>query len=416
MQKNRPEGDVEEGVRKIEWARAHMKLLESAEEELVRGGQLRGLRISMAMHVEAKTGCLAIALQKAGAKVRLAGCNPLSTDNDVALTLESRYGVETHARKGEAEEEYYENLNRVLDINPHLIIDDGADLISLVHTERREMLEDIIGANEETTTGVNRLRAMHSDGKLEFPVLAVNDSKMKYLFDNRYGTGQSTLDGFMNATNLLLAGRNAVVAGYGWCGRGIASRLKGMGAIVSVTEVDPIKAVEARMDGFRVGRMRDMIGDADLVITATGCRDVVTYEDMLRAKDGCMLANAGHFNLEVDVENLRKKAKSRLVRRYVEEFRLENGKKLYLLADGRLLNLVSGQGHPVEIMDMSFTVQALGAEYMAVRGKEMDPGVYTVPQEIDVRIARMKLKVEGIKIDRLTAEQKAYLSEWKEGT
>lgn len=408
--------DAVEGERKIEWAMGHMKLLGEAKQEIASSGALKGLHIAMAMHVEAKTACLAIALKEAGATVRLAGCNPMSTDDDVVAALKRKFGIQAYARKGMSASEYYENLNRTLDGGAQLVIDDGADLISLIHTERKEVLREIKGGNEETTTGIVRLRAMSRAGELKFPVLDVNDSRMKFLFDNRYGTGQSTLDGFMNATNLLIAGKRALVAGYGWCGRGIASRLKGMGAQVTVSEVDPVRAIEATMDGFHVARLRDAIREADIVITATGCRDVVTFEDMKRAKEGCVMANAGHFNLEIDVAALRENAKARPVRRYVEEFVLPNGKKIYLLADGRLVNLVAGQGHPVEIMDMSFTVQAMGARYMAENGGKMEPGVHNVPEEIDIKIAGLKLRTEGIAIDRLTASQKAYLSSWKEGT
>jgi adenosylhomocysteinase len=393
-----------------------MDVLSLTSKRIAERGMLRGLKIAMALHVEAKTACLALALRESGAEVRLASCNPLSTDDSVSLALNEHFGLETHARKGETGDEYYSNLNSVLDIKPDILIDDGADLIALAHTGRRELLGKIIGGNEETTTGVVRLRAMAKEGKLRFPVLAVNDSYMKYLFDNRYGTGQSSFDGIMNATNLLLAGKRTVVAGYGWCGRGIAQRARGMGAIVTVTEVDPVKAVEANMDGFEVSSMDRAIADADFVITATGCRDVVTYDHMLRAKNGCILSNAGHFNLEIDVETLRKKSSGRQVREYVEEHMLENGKKIYLLADGRLVNLVAGQGHPAEIMDLSFSLQARGAEFLAENRGELGPGVHVLPREIDAELARMKLHALGIGIDTLTEVQKNYLSSWTMGT
>ncbi|MCL5437272.1 MAG: adenosylhomocysteinase, partial [Candidatus Thermoplasmatota archaeon] len=304
----------------------------------------------------------------------------------------------------------------VFDEQPGILVDDGADIITLVHSKRRELLSGVIGANEETTTGVVRLRAMEKDGKLLFPVIAVNDSYMKYLFDNRYGTGQSTLDGIMNATNLLFAGKRTVVAGYGWCGRGIANRVRGMGSLVTVTEIDPVKAVEANMDGFDVSTMESAIENADFVITATGCRDVVTYQHMLKAKDGCVLANSGHFNLEIDVEELRKNARAVQVREYVEEYRLDNGRRIYLLADGRLVNLVSGQGHPAEIMDLSFSLQARGAEYLVVNRGKLGRGVHVMPREVDVELAELKLRSLGVNIDSLTEKQKEYLSSWSEGT
>ena len=378
--------------------------------------KLRGLKIGMALHVEAKTACLAISLRDAGAEVRLASCNPMSTDDSVSLALMEEYGLETFARKGETNDEYYNNLNSVLDLRPEIVMDDGADLIAMLHTSRKELLHGIIGGNEETTTGVVRLRAMAREGKLQFPVLAVNDSYMKYLFDNRYGTGQSTMDGLLNATNLLLAGKRFVVAGYGWCGRGIAQKAKGMGAIVTVTEVDPIKAVEAAMDGFSVGTMDRAIRSADFVVTATGCRDVVTYEHMRHAKDGCVLANSGHFNLEIDVETLGRKCSARRVREYVDEYTLADDRKIYLLGGGRLVNLVAGQGHPAEIMDLSFSLQARGTEFIAEKGKDLKPGVHTLPREIDEELARLKLKSMHAGIDRLSPAQRKYMSSWSEGT
>lgn len=407
---------VEKGKNRIEWARTHMKVLAIAADELKRRGNLKGKRIGMALHVEAKTACLALALRDAGAEVRLASCNPLSTDDSVSEALNAHYGLPTFAKRGESDEEYYSNLGKVLDINPEIVIDDGADLITLLHMERRDLLPAVIGGNEETTTGVIRLRSMEKDGKLEFPVVAVNDAHMKFLFDNRYGTGQSTLDGIMNATNLLLAGKSIVVAGYGWCGRGIANRARGMGGVVTVTEVDPVKAIEAVMDGFSVGRMEDVIQNADFVITATGDRDIVTLETALRAKDMCVMSNAGHFNLEIDVADIRKNSEVRRVREYVEEFRLKNGRRIYIIADGRLVNLAAGQGHPAEIMDMSFTTQALAADYLASEGRKLKPGVHLLPREMDSSIASMKLRTLGFTIDTLTEVQKKYLESWNVGT
>ncbi len=411
------EGLVEKGVMRLEWAREHMPVLAAVREELKQSGVLRGKKISMALHVEAKTGILALTLREAGAKVRLASCNPLSTDDSVAAALREKYGLEVFARKGETKEEYYENLNRVLDLGPDIIIDDGTDMISLAHTDRRDALADVIGANEETTTGIIRLRAMASEGKLEFPVMDVNDARMKHFFDNRYGTGQSTFDGLMTATNLQISGKRFVVAGYGWCGRGIAMRARGLGARVCVTEVDPIKAVEARMDGFDVMPMERAVEDADFIVTATGCKHVVDGRHFEKIKDRCVLANAGHFNNEINIGFLEKHAVSRRkAREYVEEYVLPGGKKVYVVAEGRLVNLAVGQGHPVEIMDLSFSIQALSAAYIVEHHREMENRVYPVPGEIDLKVARLELAAMGVEIDTLTEEQKRYLSTWQEGT
>ena len=407
---------VERGVRRLEWARAHMPVLRAVREGLVSSRSLKDLKIGMALHTEAKTGVLAITLQEAGAKVRLASCNPLSTDDSVAAALNEQFGLETYAKKWETTDEYYENLHKVLDLKPDIVVDDGADLISILHTKRRELLGDIRGGNEETTTGVIRLRALASQGKLEFPVIDVNDAKMKHLFDNRYGTGQSTLDGIMTATNLLIAGKTFVVAGYGWCGRGIATRAHGMGAHVVVTEVDPVKAIEASLDGFRVASMAEAVKVADFVVSATGVKDVVTEPHFRTMKDGCVLANAGHFDNEVSKADLERIGKRRRVREYVDEYALPDGKKLYLLAEGRLVNLAAGQGHPVEIMDMSFSIQALCAEHIARHADTLGKQVVPVPSEIDDRVARLKLGAMGIAIDTLTREQRRYLESWTEGT
>jgi len=407
---------VERGVRRLEWARAHMPVLRAVREGLVSSKSLKGLKIGMALHTEAKTGVLAITLQEAGAKVRLASCNPLSTDDSVAAALNEQFGLETYAKKWETTDEYYENLHKVLDLKPDIVVDDGADLISILHTKRRELLGDIRGGNEETTTGVIRLRALASQGKLEFPVIDVNDAKMKHLFDNRYGTGQSTLDGIMTATNLLIAGKTFVVAGYGWCGRGIATRAHGMGAHVVVTEVDPVKAIEASLDGFRVASMAEAVKVADFLVSATGVKDVVTEPHFRAMKDGCVLANAGHFDNEVSKADLERIGKRRRVREYVDEYALPDGKKLYLLAEGRLVNLAAGQGHPVEIMDMSFSIQALCAEHIARHADTLGKQVVPVPLEIDDRVALLKLGAMGIAIDTLTREQRRYLESWTEGT
>ncbi len=402
-----------EGDKKLEWAYSRMDVLRSIAERFREERPFQGLKIGMALHVEAKTGILALTLREGGANVRLASCNPLSTDDDVVEALKRR-GVDVRAKKGESRDEYYENLNHVLEFEPDIIIDDGGDLTTLLHTEYKGI--KILGGNEETTTGVMRLKVMEKKGVLRFPMFDVNDAKMKHLFDNRYGTGQSVVDGIMSATNLTIAGKTVVVAGYGWCGRGVAMRMRGMGADVIVTEIDPVKAIEARMDGFRVMKMDDAIKKADFVITTTGMKDVVREEHLRAAKDGCILSNAGHFDNEIDKGALQKLAKSkRGVRRFVEEYDLGD-KKLYLLGDGRLINLVAGQGHPVEIMDMSFAIQALTAEYIAKNYAKLENRVYPVPEEIDITVANLKLSSMGIEIDKLTDEQKKYLEDWREGT
>ncbi len=408
---------VDKGVKRIEWARTHMKVLESIRERLVREQAFEGLKVGMALHTEAKTAVLALTIQEAGAEVRLTSCNPLSTDDSVAVALNEEYGLTTYAKKGQNNAEYYKSLNKVLDMGPDYVIDDGADLIFLLHTKRKEMLPKVKGANEETTTGVMRLRAMAQQGELKFPVMSVNDAYMKYLFDNRYGTGQSTMDGFMAATNLVIAGKNFVVAGYGWCGRGIAMRAKGMGADVTVCEVDPVRAIEAKLDGFAVMPMSRAVRSADIVISATGCKDVVTAEDIRAMKDGCVLANSGHFDNEISKAALLKLAKKHSkVRDSVEEFVLRDGRRVYLLAEGRLVNLAAGQGHPVEIMDMSFAIQALCLEYLDFSAQTLEPDVYDVPDYLDDRVARLKLQTMGVKIDKLSKEQQAYVRNWREGT
>ncbi len=408
---------AERGARRLEWAREHMPVLAAIREELTKSKILRGLRIGMALHTEAKTGVLALSLREAGAQVRLASCNPLSTDDSVAAALVEVHGLDVYAKKWQTTEEYYENLHKVLDLKPDLVIDDGADLIFLLHTKRSELLDRVRGGNEETTTGVIRLRAMEKDGQLRFPVIDVNDAKMKHFFDNRYGTGQSTFDGIMTATNLLIAGKTFVVAGYGWCGRGIAARAKGLGARVVVTEVDPVKAIEAAMDGFEVLPMSKAARLADFIVSATGCKDVVTSKHFPLLKDGVVLANAGHFNNEISREDLESKAKAkRRVREFVDEYALPGGRRAYLLAEGRLVNLAAGQGHPVEIMDMSFAIQAVAAGHLAAHARDLEPRVYPVPEALDDKVARLKLRTMGIRIDSLTPGQRKYLASWQEGT
>ncbi len=405
------------GFLRLEWARDRMDVTSSIRERFLKEKPFKNVKISMALHVEAKTGVFALLLKEGGAKVRMASCNPLSSDDSVVESLKKDFGMEVYARKGESEEEYYEYLNKALDLEPNIIIDDGGDLVNIVHDKRTELLKNIMGGNEETTTGVQRLRAMEKNGALRFPMFDVNDAEMKHFFDNRYGTGQSTLDGIMNATNVLIAGKRVIVGGYGWCGKGIAMRMKGMGALVTVTEVDPVKAVEAAMDGFEVMPMNRAIRDADLVVTATGVKDIVTYDDMLVAKKNILLANSGHFNNEIAFKDLEaKNMEKKSVRENVTRYKLENGNLINLISDGRLVNLASGQGHPVEIMDMSFALQALVAEYLVKMHEELDRKVYPVPPEIDRYVADIKLKTLGITIDHLSEEQIRYMNEWREGT
>ena len=404
-----------EGELKIEWARRHMPVLNLIREEFKAEKPFKGLTIGMALHLEAKTAVLAETLMEGGAEIAITGCNPLSTQDDVAAACVKR-GMNVYAWRGETREEYYENLHRVLDHEPDIVIDDGADLIFLLHKERQELLDKIMGGCEETTTGVIRLKAMAEEGVLKFPVINVNDAYTKHLFDNRYGTGQSAMDGIIRTTNLLIAGKNVVVAGYGWCGRGVAMRAAGMGANVIVTEVNPIRALEAKLDGYRVMKMEEAAKIGDIFITTTGCKDVIRAEHMLVMKDGAILANAGHFDNEISKEDLRNISKSvRKVRKNIEEYDLGN-KKLYLLGEGRLVNLVCGDGHPCEVMDMSFANQALSAKFLKENHEKLENKVYNIPYEQDLRIASLKLRSMGVEIDELTPEQRRYLSDWREGT
>jgi adenosylhomocysteinase len=408
---------LKKGSLRLKWAYEHMPVMKEIDKRFRGERPFEGVKIGMALHTEAKTGVLAIILANGGAEIRLASCNPLSTDDSVALALKEEYGLDVHAKKGETQTEYYSNLNKVLDLKPDLLIDDGADLIAMAHTSRRDAIRSIGGANEETTTGAARLRAMASEKRLEFPVISVNDAKMKFLFDNRYGTGQSAFDGWMNSTNLVVAGKRIVIAGYGWCGKGIAMRAKGLGASVIVCEVDPIKAIEARMDGYEVMRMVDAVKIADMVMTVTGCRDILREEHFLAMKDGCVLGNAGHFDNEINKNDLKKVCPTvSKVRESVDEYKTRNGRKIYLIADGRLMNLAAGQGHPVEIMDTSFAAQALSMEHLLKNGPNMENKVYDVPEQIDTEIANIKLRSMGITIDSLTDEQKRYMTGWEEGT
>ncbi|NIP34583.1 MAG: adenosylhomocysteinase [Thermoplasmata archaeon] len=410
-------GLLDRGIKRLAWARDHMPVLAGVRKRLKDEGVLEGVRVGMALHVEAKTGMLALTLVEAGAQVRLASCNPLSTDDSVSIALREHHGLATFACRGESDEEYYSHLDSVLDLVPQVVVDDGGDLVTLLHTRRTDLLEHVWGGCEETTTGVVRLRAMERDGALRYPVIAVNDAMTKHLFDNRYGTGQSTLDGIMRATNLLLAGRTMVVAGYGWCGRGVAMRARGMGARVIVTEVDPVRATEALLDGMDVAPMAEAILDADFLVTVTGCASVVRPEHFQAAKDGLVVANAGHFDVELDLEGLGGISTEVVnVREDVTRYVLEGGKRVDVLADGRLVNLAAGQGHPVEIMDMSFALQALSIAHIVRNRGKLEPGVHPVPKELDQDVAWAALASSGVSIDCLTDAQCEYMDSWKEGT
>ena len=405
------------GKARIEWADADMPVLASIRERFAAEKPLEGLRVSACLHVTTETANLMRTLKAGGADIVLCASNPLSTQDDVAAALVAEYGIRTYAIKGEDTETYYAHVDAAIDHKPQFTMDDGADVVGRVHAERPEALADIIGGTEETTTGVIRLRAMAADGALKFPIMSVNDAMTKHLFDNRYGTGQSTLDGVIRATNRLLAGRTLVVSGYGWCGRGIAMRASGMGSNVIVLEVDPLKALEAVMDGYRVMPAVEAAKVADIWITVTGDVNVIDSAAFDAMKDGAIIANSGHFNCEINIPHLRDKAVSvREVRPLVEEFTLTDGRKIYLLADGRLVNLSCAEGHPANVMDMSFANQALSAEYMMKNAASLEPGVYSVPAEIDAGIAKLKLETMGVKIDTLTAEQEKYLASWQEGT
>jgi adenosylhomocysteinase len=406
-----------EGIARIEWADWQMPVLAAIRDRFASEQPLAGYRISACLHVTSETANLMRTLAAGGADIVLCASNPLSTQDDVAAALVDEYDVSVFAIKGEDNDTYYKHIEAAVDHKPQLTMDDGADVIGVLHSARREQLGDILGATEETTTGVIRLRALERDGALGFPVIAVNDADTKHLFDNRYGTGQSTIDGVIRATNVLLAGRKLVVAGYGWCGRGVASRAKGMGAHVVVTEVDPLRALEAVMDGFEVMTMEEAACVGDIFITATGDKGVIRREHMELMKDGAILANTGHFNVEIEIPALRQMAtESRPARPFVEEFKLEGGKRLFLLADGRLINLSAAEGHPAQVMDMSFANQALAAEYVVQNAGTLDRKVYPVPEAIDKEIARLKLETMGVAIDTLTEEQAKYLASWDEGT
>lgn len=408
---------AEGGRRRIDWAEWEMPVLRLIRERFAKERPLKGIRIAACLHVTTETANLMHTLHDGGAEVVLTASNPLSTQDDVAAALVTHFEIPVFAIKGEDNVTYYKHINSALDHRPNITMDDGADLVSTLHKDRREMLKDVIGGTEETTTGVIRLRAMAADGALVFPVIAVNDAMTKHFFDNRYGTGQSTLDGIVRATNILLAGKNFVVAGYGWCGRGLAMRARGMGASVIVTEVDPLPALEAVMDGFRVIPMDEAARIGDIFVTLTGDINVIDKHHFESMKDGAIVANSGHFNVEINIPSLEEMAKEkRLVRPYVEQYVLEDDRRINLLGEGRLINLVAAEGHPASVMDMSFANQALSLEYMAKHVDELEKKVYSVPEDIDQEIARLKLDAMDVQIDTLTEEQIAYLNSWEEGT
>ena len=408
---------AKKGALRIEWAAKEMPVLKSINERFRKEKPLKGLKLAACLHVTTETANLMETLKAGGADVALCASNPLSTQDDVAASLVKNSGIPVFAIKGEDNKTYYRHIMDALSFMPNITMDDGADLVSVIHTKRRELLKEIVGGTEETTTGVIRLRAMAEKGVLEYPIVAVNDAYTKYMFDNRYGTGQSTLDGILRATNRLIAGSVFVIAGYGWCSKGIAMRAKGMGAKVVVTEVDPLRGLEATMDGFDVMPMKEAAKIGDIFVTATGDIDVIYKECFTLMKDGAIFCNSGHFNVEISIDELKKAAKSRrAIRDFVEEYTLKNNRRIYLLGEGRLINLAAAEGHPSAVMDMSFANQALCAEYMAKNCKKLEKKVYSVPEKIDQEIARLKLKAMGIKIDVLTPAQKKYLQSWEAGT
>ncbi len=408
---------AKEGKMKIEWASQQMPVLRIIRERFKIDKPLKGIRLGACLHITSETANLLITLKEGGANVIACASNPLSTQDMVAASLVKDFSIPVFAIKGEDNNIYYKHLNLVLDTMPHITMDDGADLVSLLHTKRKNQIKDVLGSSEETTTGVIRLKAMEKDDALKIPVVAVNDSDTKHMFDNRYGTGQSTMDGVIRATNLLIAGKIVVVAGYGWCSRGIASRAKGLGAKVIITEINPIRALEASMDGFDVMRMNDAVKLGDIFISATGDKHVITLTHMQSMKNGALVANSGHFDIEIDIAGLEKAKKGkRRIRNQLDEYLLKNGKKLYVAGEGRLVNLAAAEGHPAEVMDMSFANQALAAEWIVQNRGKLENKVYTLPKKLDTQVASLKLEAMGIQIDKLTTEQKKYLTSWKEGT
>jgi adenosylhomocysteinase len=410
-------GLAKKGRLRIEWSLQEMPVLKTITERFKKEKPLKGIKIAACLHVTTETANLMETLKAGGAEIALCASNPLSTQDDVAASLIKNSGISVFAIKGENTKTYYKHIISALSIKPHITMDDGADLVSTLHKEKRDLLKNVIGGTEETTTGVIRLKAMADDNALEYPIIAVNDAYTKHLFDNRYGTGQSTLDGIIRATNRLIAGSVFVVCGYGWCGRGVAMRAKGHGAKVIITEVDPLKALEATMDGYEVMPIKEASRIGDIFVTATGNINVISKDCFSVMKDGAIICNTGHFNVEIDLESLNKLSKTkRTIRDYVEEYTLKNGKRIYLLGEGRLINLAAAEGHPSSVMDMSFANQALCAEYIVKNAKDLEKKVYKVPEHIDKEIARLKLESMGIKIDRLTKEQINYLHSWQIGT
>ncbi len=408
---------AQEGVRRIEWAAREMPVVGLIRQRFARQRPLKGIRIAACLHITTETANLALCLRDGGAELALCASNPLSTQDDVAAALVQEYGIPVFALRGEDEETYYQHIRRALDISPHITMDDGADLVTTLHKERPHLAKGVLGGTEETTTGVLRLRAMAREGVLLYPIIAVNEAQTKYLFDNRYGTGQSTIDGITRATNILWAGKTVVVAGYGWCGRGVAMRARGLGAKVVVTEVDPVRALEAAMDGYQVMPMAEAAKVGDIFITLTGDIHVIDRPHLEAMKDGAILANSGHFNVEINIAALEEMSVGkRRIRPHVDEYTLRDGRRLYLLGEGRLINLAAAEGHPSSVMDMSFANQALAVEYLAQRQERLPPGVYDMPRELDQEVARLKLASLGIRIDELTEEQRRYLASWEEGT
>jgi adenosylhomocysteinase len=405
------------GRKRIDWANQAMKVLQIVRKEFIKNQPLKGIRIAACLHVTSETANLAITLRDGGAEVALCASNPLSTQDDVAAALVRDYNIPVFAIKGEDNETYYQHIMAALDHKPHITMDDGADLVTQVLTKRKDAAAGVLGGTEETTTGVIRLRAMAKEGVLAYPIIAVNDALTKHLFDNRYGTGQSTIDGIIRCTNMLIAGSRFVIAGYGWCGRGLAMRARGMGADVIVTEVDPTRAIEAVMDGYRVMSMMEAAKIGDIFVTVTGNKSVLTRDHFEVMKDGAVIANSGHFNVEIDIPALEKMASSkRTTREFVQEYSLKDGRKINLLGEGRLINLAAAEGHPAAVMDMSFANQSLSVEYLVKNHKSLPRDVFAVPEELDKRVARLKLESMGVKIDRLTSQQEEYLASWDEGT
>ncbi len=408
---------ADQGKRRIEWAFQSMPVLQTIRKQFIKTQPLADIRVAACLHVTTETANLMVTLRDGGANIVLCASNPLSTQDDVAASLVRDYNIPVYAIKGENHDVYYSHIAATLDHKPQITMDDGADLVTILHTKRKDLLDGVLGGTEETTTGVIRLRAMAKEKVLQYPIVAVNDAMTKHLFDNRYGTGQSTIDGIIRATNVLIAGTSFVVAGYGWCGRGVAMRARGLGANVIVTEIDPIKAIEALMDGFRVMTMHEAAAVGDIFVTLTGNKNVIARDHFERLKNGAIICNSGHFNVEIDLDTLGRMASSRRhTREFVEEYKMSDGRKIHVLGEGRLINLAAAEGHPASVMDMSFANQALASEYMIKNHDSLENKVYSVPEDLDRHVAKMKLESMSVQIDRLTLEQEHYLASWSEGT